>query len=90
MIKKKVILLVLVMVLVPFVMGQRCISGGFAGGYAWRNMIIQDAQMHLDTFYTNQANNIFALAGWANDNEQYQSQVQQQARQLWGEEDNRD
>ena len=83
--KKKVILLFFIMILVPLVMGQRCLAGGGLA-YAWRDMIIQGAQMQLDTYYTTQMDNAFALGDWVNANDQYQRDLQASVRQLWGEE----
>ncbi|MFC1995600.1 hypothetical protein ACFLVM_01825 [Chloroflexota bacterium] len=81
MINKKVISLVLLMALVPFIMGPMCLSSDSM----WRNMIVRDAQMELDIFYTSQMNDINALSGWVNANAEFQFQLLQ-VRQLWGEE----
>ncbi|MFC2047364.1 hypothetical protein ACFLTK_03725 [Chloroflexota bacterium] len=81
MINKKVILLVLLLVLVPFIMGQQCLSSRSM----WTNAMLGDIQMELNVFYTSQANDINALAGWVNANAEFQFQLLQ-VRQLWGEE----
>ncbi len=93
MIVKKVILMVLLLAMVPFVMGPGgCLNFGgvwkFAGsglgaglGTAW----VAPTQDVFNLFYDEQNENINAIVGAVNANAQYQSQVQQQARRLWGE-----
>ncbi|MFC1995350.1 hypothetical protein ACFLVM_00520 [Chloroflexota bacterium] len=82
MINKKIISLVLLMAMVPFIMGPMCLTGGLDS--YWQKAVFQDAMLGLTDFYEEQNENIQKQVGWVNANAAYQFQLLQ-VRQLWGE-----